>query len=468
MTINWQAEAEKYQDDLLKDLFELLKINSERDVEHKTDAAPLGPGPAKALQAMLALGERDGFKTLNVDNVAGRIEYGAGEEIFGLFGHMDVVPAGPGWVTDPFEPVIKDGKLYARGSADDKGPSIAAYYALRLIKDLGLPVNKKIHFIIGTDEESAWVGINRYLEVEPAPDFGFSPDAEFPIINGEKGIATFAVHFKPIAAKPAGLTLRSFKSGLRVNMVPQTATAEIEGSFPDALIAALESFGPDHGVQIESTTEGNRMTITLTGKGAHAQEPKAGVNAATYLATLLAPFDFDPAGHRYLTTLADLMHDDSRGHKLGINYTDKVMGDLTASADLLTFSQDGEQSIMVNVRYPQGTDADTIRDQIETAVGADAADVSVLGHAQVPHYVPVDDPLVQTLLGVYTKQTGNPGHEVVIGGGTYGRIIERGVAFGAQMPDQENVMHQANEYMPVADIIKSVAIYAEAISELVK
>ncbi|WP_179396026.1 dipeptidase PepV [Lacticaseibacillus absianus] len=468
MTINWQAEAEKYQDDLLKDLFGLLKINSERDVEHKTADAPLGPGPADALKAMLALGDRDGFKTLNVDNVAGRIEYGDGDEIFGLFGHMDVVPAGPGWTTDPYDPVIKDGKLYARGSSDDKGPSIAAYYALRLIKDLKLPVNKKIHFIIGTDEESEWVGINRYLEVEPAPDFGFSPDAEFPIINGEKGIATFKVVFKPIAAKPASLTLRSFDAGIRVNMVPQDATAVIEGTLTADLKDALASFGPANGVQVETEDTPNGLKITLTGKGAHAQEPKAGVNAATYLATLLAPFEFDPAGQRYLSAIANLMHDDSRGHKLGINYTDKVMGDLTASADMLTFSQDGEQSIAINVRYPQGTDADAIRDQIETAVGADDADVVIPGHAQTPHYVAGDDPLVKTLMAVYEKQTGNKGHEQVIGGGTYGRIIERGVAFGAQMPDQENVMHQANEYMPVADIIKAVAIYAEAISELAK
>lgn len=149
MAINWQAEAAKYEKDLLADLTTLLRIKSERDIEHKTDDAPLGPGPAKALQAMLALAERDGFKTLNVDNVAGRIEMGDGDEIFGLFGHMDVVPAGPGWNTDPYEPVIKDGKIYARGSSDDKGPSIAAYYALKMIKDLGLPVNKKIHLLSG-------------------------------------------------------------------------------------------------------------------------------------------------------------------------------------------------------------------------------------------------------------------------------------------------------------------------------
>lgn len=143
MTINWQQEAEKLEPQLLSDLTTLLKINSERDTDHQTDEYPLGPGPAKALEAFLAIAQRDGFKTLNVDHVAGRIELGDGDEIFGLFGHVDVVPAGPGWQTDPFDPVIRDGKIYGRGTSDDKGPSIAAYYALKLIRDLKLPINKK-------------------------------------------------------------------------------------------------------------------------------------------------------------------------------------------------------------------------------------------------------------------------------------------------------------------------------------
>lgn len=468
MTIDWQKEAENRQADLLQDLKALLRIDSTRDVEHATEAAPLGPGPAKALTTMLEMAERDGFSTKNVDNVAGRIEYGEGAEILGLFGHMDVVPAGPGWTTDPFTPAEENGNLIARGSADDKGPSIAAYYALKIVRDLGLPVNKRIHFILGTDEESEWVGMDRYLKSEPAPDFGFSPDAEFPIINGEKGIATFLITFKPVKPQVAALTMTTFEAGLRPNMVPQEATATIVGTLPDALRSALDTFGPANGVTISTAPVQNGLTITLTGKGAHAQEPKDGVNAATFLATLLAPYDFDPASAQFLNAIARLMHEDSRGHLLGVNYTDKVMGDLTASPNLYHFTQDGAQTVAINVRYPQGTDADTIRDQMETALGADVATVTVSGHAQPPHYVSGDDPLVQTLLNVFEQQTGLAGHEQVIGGGTYGRIIARGVAFGAQMPEQENVMHQANEYMPIKDIIKATAIYAQAISELVK
>ena len=313
MTINWQQEAEKLEPQLLSDLTTLLKINSERDTDHQTDEYPLGPGPAKALEAFLTIAQRDGFKTLNVDHVAGRIELGDGDEIFGLFGHVDVVPAGPGWQTDPFDPVIRDGKIYGRGTSDDKGPSIAAYYALKLIRDLKLPINKKIHFILGTDEESDWVGIHRYLETEPAPDFGFSPDAEFPIINGEKGIASFEIVQKPIAAATADLTLNHFSAGIRPNMVPQEAKAVISGPLPEAFVTQAEKWTTEQEVTF-TLTPGNPTTIELIGKGAHAQEPKDGKNAATYLATLLADLPFDPAGKAYLTMIANHLHLDSRGH----------------------------------------------------------------------------------------------------------------------------------------------------------
>ena len=132
------------------------------------------------------------IKPRNIDNYAGDFEFGQGDEVLGIFAHLDVVPAGSGWDTDPYEPVIKDGKLYARGSSDDKGPTMACYYALKIIKELELPVSKRVRFIVGTDEESGWGDMDYYFAHNGLkdPDFGFSPDAEFPIINGEKGNIT--------------------------------------------------------------------------------------------------------------------------------------------------------------------------------------------------------------------------------------------------------------------------------------
>ncbi|WP_125767455.1 dipeptidase PepV [Lapidilactobacillus wuchangensis] len=468
--IDWLNEAKKYQNDLFRDLEMILTIPSVRDTEHATKEFPLGPGPAEALTTMLDLAERDGFTTKNVENVAGRIEYGDGPETLGVFGHLDVVPAGDGWQTDPFKPVIKDGKLYARGSADDKGPALAAYYALKILKDLNLPVNKKIHYILGTDEESEWYGINRYLAVEPTPDFGFSPDAEFPIINGEKGIASFKVTFKAGPAITGALQLRSFDSGIRENMVPQNAQAVLVGHDLDDLSAQFTDFAAENELIGDAQLEDRGLILSLTGKGAHALEPDAGVNAGTYLATFLNQLPLDEAGQQYVRAIAQVMQLDSRGHKLGVAYQDQLMGDLTASPDIFNYQAGENNSVIINIRYPQGTTAETINQQINTTMAKFGDNIAseIFGHAQTPHYVPANDPLVQTLLAVYERQTGLKGQEQIIGGGTYGRLLKRGVAFGAQFPGQPNVMHQANEYMPVADILKATAIYAEALYELTK
>lgn len=468
--IDWLNEAKKYQDDLLRDLEMILTIPSVRDTEHATSEFPLGPAPAEALTTMLDLATRDGFATKNVENVAGRIEYGDGSETLGVFGHLDVVPAGDGWQTDPFKPVIKDGNLYARGSADDKGPAMAAYYALKILKDLNLPVNKKIHYILGTDEESEWYGINRYLAVEPTPDFGFSPDAEFPIINGEKGIASFKVTFNAGLAISGPLQLRSFDSGIRENMVPQSAQAVLVGHDLDNLSAQFTDFAAENELIADAQLEDRGLILSLTGKGAHALEPDAGVNAGTFLATFLDQLPLDQAGKQYVHAIASVMHLDSRGHQLGIAYQDKLMGDLTASPDIFSYQAGENNSVIINIRYPQGTSAENINQQITTTLATfgDNIQSEIFGHAQTPHYVPASDPLVQTLLKVYEQQTGQKGQEQIIGGGTYGRLLKRGVAFGAQFPGQPNVMHQANEYMPVADILKATAIYAEALYELTK
>ena len=164
MTIDWKKEVESRKEDLLKDLFDLLRIESVRDDSKASEDAPVGPGPKKALEAFLAIGERDGFTTKMVGNLAGHIEFAPNpdyKETLGVLGHVDVVPVGTGWETDPFEPQIINDRIYARGSSDDKGPSMAAYYALKIIKELGLPVSKRVRFIIGTDEESGWKCMDR-------------------------------------------------------------------------------------------------------------------------------------------------------------------------------------------------------------------------------------------------------------------------------------------------------------------
>lgn len=468
MSINWQQEATAYQDALLQDLTALLKINSVRDIEHKTSEAPLGQGPAEALKLMLTFAERDGFQTKNVKNVAGRIEFGTGPDILGILAHVDVVPAGDGWQTAPFEPVIENGNIIARGTSDDKGPLMAAYYALKILKKNGFEPKQQIHFIIGTDEESEWVGLNEYLKDEPTPDWGFSPDAAFPIINGEKGIVSFVLTETIQPDAPADFYLETFTSGVRDNMVPHGATARIKHPEDTAFEADFDHYLTANKLGGKLTFDQGHYQIVLEGKGAHAAHPQEGRNGATFLGQFLASFNFDPNGATYLNTIGTTLHEDIDGQKLGIAYTDDLMGALTACPTVFNYDAATKSNqIVVNIRYPQGTDIATLTKQLVAKFGP-TYQVSAKSHQEVPHYVSGEDPLVKTLLATYTDHTGQPGEEVIVGGGTYGRSLKRGVAFGAQFPDTKDLMHQPNEAMPIADIIKSTAIYADAIYRLTK
>ncbi len=465
-TINWQELVEDYKEDFLEDLFTLLKIDSTRDDDAATEEFPVGPGPVEALDAFLEIGKRDGFETEIFDNWAGHIEFGQGDELLGVLGHVDVVPAGTGWDTDPFEPIIKDGKLYARGSSDDKGPTVAAYYAMKMIRDLDLPVSKRVRVIIGTDEESGWGCMDHYLKVAETPDFGFSPDAYFPIINGEKGNVSVDLKFK--GENGTAEKLLSFNSGLRVNMVPQEAEAKVEVTDAKAFVEAFEQYVADQELTGETAADGNEVTVSLTGKAAHGATPEQGKNAGTYLATFLNDFDFGKDAASFLNVAATYLHDSHEGEKLNISHHDELMGHLSSNFGIFNFTANEGGRISANMRYPQGTDAETILSKIQDTLQDEAVEAAFDGEGKVPHYVSKDDPLVQTLLDVYHRQTGLEAHEMVIGGGTYGRLLERGVAFGAMFPDSVDTMHQANEYMEVEDLMRAMAIYAESIYELIK
>ena len=466
--IDFKAEVEARKEVMLEDLISLLRINSERDDSQVDDKHPFGPGPVKALEHFLAMAERDGYQTRNIDNYAGDFEFGQGEEVLGIFAHLDVVPAGAGWDTDPYEPVIKDNRIYARGSSDDKGPTLACYYALKIIKDLGLPVSKKVRFIVGTDEESGWGDMDYYFAHNGLkdPDFGFSPDAEFPIINGEKGNITEYLHFD--GANDGAFVLKSFKGGLRENMVPESATALITSAHEfSVLTAAFEQFLAEENVTGQITEEAEGIKVTVIGKSAHGSTPELGINGATLLAKFLNQFTFAGTAEAFLKIAGLTLHEDFDAKKLGLAFVDEKMGALSMNAGVFNFDQLAtDNTIALNFRYPKGIDPEGLKSGLEKLAGVSR--VSLSEHVHTPHYVSMDDELVATLLSVYEKQTGLKGFEQVIGGGTFGRLLERGVAFGAMFPGDENTMHQANEYMPLDNIFRSAAIYAEAIYELIK
>lgn len=453
--MDWQLEAEKRRDSILEELQELIAIPSVLSEEGAPDA-PFGRDVKRALDWFLAQGEKRGYETKNVADVAGHIEVGSGKELLGILGHVDVVPAGAGWTKDPFGGEIEAGKLFGRGAIDDKGPTIAAWAALNIVKEAGFEFTKRVRLIIGTDEESGFRCVSRYFETEEMPGIAFAPDADFPIINAEKGIAV--LRFSQ-SAQSANGELRSFRSGERTNMVPDFAEAMIDGHHSDWQ-DAFEAFCGTHGVSgtIEFADAGTK--VALNGKSAHAMEPDEGINAGILLAVFLKD-RLSGSGQSFTAFAANHFHEDSRGRKLGLAFSDAASGDTTFNPGIFRFERGGEARIEASMRYSISYPF------MEKIAGAswEGFQLSVNSNSP-PHYVDAEDPFIKTLQAAYEKQTGNKAELLAIGGGTYARVLKKGVAFGMLFPGEKDVAHQKDEFVDIDNLIKAVAIYAEAIYRL--
>lgn len=463
--IDWMKEVLDRKEEMIKDTQELLRIKSVLDEENATEEAPLGEGVKKALEFMLDLGEKDGFTAKNVGNLAGHLEFGQGEELLGILCHVDVVPEGDGWSSDPYGAHIRDGKIFARGAIDDKGPTMAAYYAMKIVKELGLPLNRRIRMIIGTDEESNWRCVDHYFKEEEMPTFGFAPDADFPIIYAEKGIADFDLVQKPLAGNgKGGVEVLSFQSGRRYNMVPDHALAVLVGGVSD-VVGQFEKYLTRMGLSGEYRERDGQLILEIEGVSAHGMEPDNGKNAGLYLAQFLGELDIDEGASSYFQFVVKHFKGDSRGRELGVAYQDEITGDLTINVGKLSYSKEAGGTLGLNMRYPVTTNMEETKAKLLEKVAASGFEIENFSDSK-PHHVDERDFLVQTLKKVYEEQTGEKAELLSIGGGTYARSLKSGVAFGPLFPGREDIAHQKDEYIIIDDLLKATAIYAQAIYEL--
>ncbi len=441
--------ANTNQQQFLNDLKELLKIDTVLVEQPEVKNAPFGENLVKALEYMLELGKREGFTVKNIDNVAGHIEYGEGEEVIGVLCHLDVVPTGDGWTYPPFEPTIVDGKLHARGSADDKGACISALYALKALKESGVKINKKIRLIYGTDEETSSRGIKRYLEVEKMPDLGFSPDADYPIIYGEKGILSFNLECNVINSEIIELV-----AGDRYNVVPESAYVILKNDYQKQYIEFLKQ----HNYQGEINGE----KYYMYGKRAHAMEPRDGINAIIRLIEFLDTIIKD----KFISFIKNNFSC-SRLSQANENFTDSEMGDLTSNVAIINIKEN-KGFVGINFRYPINWNKEQYFLNLNNKTKNYNINVKLLNDS-TPHYISKDDELVKVLHKSYIKYTGDDKTPLLtIGGGTYARSLKRAVAFGPMLPGRENVVHQVDEYIYIDDLLISIAIFADALKELGK
>lgn len=445
--MNFDRELDARESELIESLQELIRI---RSVGEEAGAHPFGDGPHACLMACLALGERLGFRTASVDDMAGYVEYGSGEEMVAVLGHLDVVPEGDGWNYPPYGAVIDNGRLYGRGAVDDKGPTVAALYALRAIADSGVALSRRIRVIFGLNEEKGSLCIKHYVNKgEELPVMGFTPDGEYPIINGEKGIvtATFARRLSADGAK----RIAAFSAGIAANVVPEFATAELtfapEGKLPEKVSAA--------GTRVEAR-----------GVNAHGSTPELGENAIGRLLLALDGLGLSGDHGEAVHFLAEHIGMETRGKSLGIALSDDISGDLTLNLGVAKLEGD-TLSVTINIRYPVTRKFEEFYPALVAKMAEGGFTETSLAHKQAL-YMPPESELIRCLSKVYEEQTGEPAQLISMGGGTYAKAMPNTVAFGPIFPGDEAVEHKPNEYIELSKLMKNAKIIAAAMYEMAK
>jgi len=445
---------EKLKDEIVKSTIELVRIKSVQ--QEQKDGMPFGEGVAKALEYCKELSSRLGFKASNYDGYAVDAVFGEKEEDVCVIGHLDVVPEGEGWTYPPYEGAVVDSKIYGRGSIDDKGPTIAALYGMYVVKELAkegkISPKRSLRFVFGGNEESGSECMKHYFKCRKYPTLGFIPDADFPVINGEKGFLIFELK------KKMNNIDFDISGGERPNMVPDKCV--FKGYFDAQKIKmAVNKLGLNEKVEIYHNG------IKTKGISAHGSLPFKGENAISHMFALLEIiYDKDDSFKQFVSFYNNYLGYDVYGKKLNIDFSDSKSGELVLNVGTVT-TKENEIILSVNIRYPIDTELNEIIENIKRATTKYSIDLNIINHLP-PLYIPEDHFLVKTLLEVYKNYTKKDDKPLVIGGGTYARHAKNMLAFGPNMPGDPELAHQKDEYMSIERLILCAKIYAQAILKL--
>ena len=467
----FEKQIDNYKDEIVSEVTRLIQIPSVFDKSNDI-SKPFGENASRALEYVLNLGKKLGFRTKNLDGYCGYIEFGEGKELVGIIGHLDVVPVGSGWTYDPFEGIIKNGKIYGRGAIDDKGPVIASLYAMKSVMDI-CKVKKRVRLILGLNEERDWECIKHYKEHEEMPTIGFSPDADFPCIYAEKGVLTLYLVDEYSSYLNESLVIENFDcNDNAINVVPKECSATIKINSNnitiDSLIEVLNSKCKLHTfeIKIEKIDE-KKLLVSSYGIASHAAHPENGSNAISKLLIILyETFSHFKANIGILHLFYNYLNIDYYGEKLGFNLDDES-GKLTINVGNISL-EDKKLKIGLNIRVPVKTDLPTITDKFKS-ISSSYTNIEIkIQDYKEPLYIPKDNYLVKTLCEIFNKMTNQNASPIAIGGATYARTFDNCISFGANMPGNKDMCHQADEFINIEDLIMASKIYAEAIYELSK
>ncbi|SKC85512.1 dipeptidase PepV [Maledivibacter halophilus] len=462
--MNLEQKVEEMRDEIIGSTQEIIRLKSVKD--SPKDEMPFGQDIHECFMHALNLSEKVGFKTKNIDNYGGHAEFGDGEEVVGVLVHLDVVPEGDNWTYPPYGGEIHDGKIYGRGTIDDKGPAVSALYAMKAIKESGLKLNKKIRIIFGLDEESGWDSLKYYLTKENAPDVAFTPDADFPAIHGEKGILIFDItkRFKK-NYKDNGIKVLKIKGGNRPNMVPDYCEAHLISD--SSIKEKLEAYKENNKIKLEIEEKEDTIIIKSYGVSAHGSLPEKGENAVSQLILFLNSLNLaEGDASDFIKLYSEKIGMEYYGESIGCGFKDDPSGNLIFNAGVIDLDEKGVK-LTVNIRYPVTYTHTEVIEGMEKELKDTGFDIVVLENMD-PIYLPKEHEVIQKLMKVYREFTGDDSEPITIGGGTYARSMENAVAFGPLFPGQPELAHQKDEYIEIEDLIKITKIYANALYELAK
>lgn len=419
----------------------------------KEPGAPFGREIRRMLDTAMADARGMGFDVRDFVGYACDVTLGDAEEKIAVLGHLDVVPVGDGWTKPPFEALIENGRIYGRGTNDDKGPALAAMFAMKAIREAGIPLKRSIRLILGCDEEEGWEDMAYYGTYEQIPDIGFSPDASFPLINTEKGM--LGLELRAPAAE-TGLKILETATGDRVNVIPGECRALVEGG--EEIAGRARAYAEKTGLPYTAEVTDRGVLLTATGIPGHSAYPEGRRNAIGMMLLLLRELGAEGP----VATLAEAVGTESDGRSLGCACRDEVSEGLTCNMGILRL-ENGCWYGTLDMRCPVSADQEKLREAAVAHLPGFEVKTTIM---KPPHHVPAESGLVRSLLAAYEEETGLKGRPMSTGGGTYAKVLKQGVAFGALFPDEEDLAHQADEYECIDRLMLAMKIYANAMIRL--
>ena len=448
---------------MVSDIIDLVNIPTVYS-EDADSGQPFGKEVDRGLKWILDRAEVMGMETKDFDGYAGEITAGDGPFMIGVLAHEDVVPAGEGWETDPFDAVVKDGAIYGRGTGDDKGPLISSLYAMKYLMDEGkIPAGTCLRMIVGTNEEEGWGGINYYKsQAEKLPDYSIVPDGYFPLIYCEKGLVDFDLKISLLDDKSAEVKVDGLYGGSGRNVVAGKAGCDLNcpPNRAEEIAAALNTF---EGVT--TTRNGSVIEVTAQGKSTHAMSPEKGLNAISVLMKSLASIDCTLSLGDLVDKYNRYIGMDYNAEKFGCGFEDQLSGKTTFNIGVLRY-EENTAVLEANLRYPASLPKETIKQAVEKTCD-EAGFVYAEKDYLPPVYTEPDSDFVGKLMEVYRRVTRDEENEAfTIGGATYARAIPNAVAFGPLFPYEEELAHEANEFLSIDSLEKMTWIFAEGLEAL--